>query len=160
MSSLSRCAADRKCPPVLSVRAALKLMLVLAVLLGCAVAHLNLRFSLDSMRGEIILAQSYRNTLVSEIRAIESQNEELKQSERLADYAEHELGMVPSNPARREVLEMPAGVYAGYALARATHQAYQRRELDVAQASSDAWMGNLGEKVGLIGEALAQELQE
>lgn len=160
MSSLSRCAADRKCPPVLPIGPALKLMMVFAVLLAFAVAHLHLRFSLDDLQGETIRLQSYRNTLLSEVRAIESQNEALKQSERLADFARHELGMVPSNPARREMLEVPENLYAGYALARATHRTSRAGEIDMAQAPAVDWMGNLGEKVGLIGEALAQEMQE
>ena len=134
---------------------ALRIVMVLAVVAGFWIGHLHLRFNLDTMQAETLRLQNVESMLHSDINAMRSANETLKQPERLYDYARQELGMIALAPAQRETLRMPEEIYTRYALALS--EASSSMLADRPFAPGDQWVSRLGRRVGLLRQAEAAE---
>jgi cell division protein FtsB len=155
MSRFTRCPSPARRPNALPPTTVLKILLALSMVLAFGLAHIHLRVRLGQLRREVSTLQGDQGRLLSEINAVRTQNEALKTPKNLQLYARNELGMVAYNSARREMIVMPEEIQTRYALARATSERMlARSDQDDRQ---ERWLTTLGERIGLIGDALAEE---
>jgi cell division protein FtsL len=138
-------------------RTLLRLLVIFAVALGFAVAHLHLRFSLNRALIETQRLQELSGTLTNDIDELRVQTGKLTEPARLYEYAKSDLEMVAYNPAQHETIRIPEKISTLYAMARAQDASRAEPASQTAPAGSrGAWMQALSERVGLIGEALAR----
>jgi len=133
------------------LKVALKIVLVLSVTGLFWSAHLYLRFGVDQFRAETVRMQHDESLLQRELGAMRSENEALKQPERLYDYARNKLGMVAIGPDQRKTLRIPDEVSERYALARVP----LTPPVASANPSAAGWIDSLGDRVRLSRQAQA-----
>lgn len=141
--------APRALTPAMVVR----MLSLLAVILGLALGHLHLRFSLNELRAQTISQQAREERLLNEVRVLQAKTEALKHRDRLLAYATGELGMVQNNPGERNVLRLDSAVTTRYAMARAT----SNQPAGEAGEADRIWIEALGQKLGLVSEAHARQ---
>jgi hypothetical protein len=143
-------------PKVMPAVTLLKVLVVFGVALAFGIAHLSLRFQLNKIELETGRLQSLQGTLASEVKALEGRTAALKNTKWLTEYGCQELGMVPyRQDGEKVVVRMRQDVHERYELARASLAG--KAESAPAPYSRTLWIEKLGDRVGLIGDALAGE---
>jgi hypothetical protein len=158
MSTITQCASySGRIAPALPLGIIFKILAGLSIVLLFMVAHLHLRFSVNTLQAEMIKLQNDHTRLLAENSEMAAQNESFKQPDRLLSYARHEIGMVPISPTEHEVLSIPSDVQSKYALARASRRQSPLSPEDRLLQQRAVWLSAFGERVGLSANAEARE---
>ena len=151
MTRKSRNGRPQKPAFVLAPGALIRILALTVAVLFFLGAHLHLRFRVNQMHTEAVRLQHVESLLKSEIQAMSSENERLKQPERLYDLARNELGMEAIRPAQRRTLRMPEEIYARYESPTNRVQ----RSLASRRAPRPSWLDQISERIGLSSPAQA-----
>lgn len=163
MSKISRCKQKHTAPSKISLGLIGRVVLVLVIVLGAALAQLHLQFSIDRMNASMVPMNELEGELQSRVNNLEKEYKSLSQATRLWAAAE-EFNLTRSDP-RREVLEIDRETYMRYAMAR---QVMEREVVpgDSIGESRVAWLSEFGRRfvsdayAGTTGTPSARPVQD
>lgn len=155
MSSFTRCRTNNRFPNPLTMGLSVRMLSIALIVMTFFLAHLYLRFTLNRINSDTMRLQKLQGTLQSELNQLRNETASLKNPQRLLEFARKDLGMVDSNPSEHQSLALSDEVYARYAMARSAR--VESESLGPEAELGAVWLETVGERIGLIGHAMAGE---
>lgn len=158
MSRMSKCATSRQYNRPLPKRTLATFFACGAACLAFFFAQLNLRFSVHDMEQETTRLQNRKMELRSELNRMKSEVESRKQSDRLLQHAQTDLGMVAYSPGDVERVSISGEIrdrYANIQIARA-----KPASSGPEARNEKAWAEALASRLGVSGRALAAQSED